>query len=834
MTEILAPAGSMQSLRAACANGANAVYLGGELFSARAFADNFSKEQLAEAIELAHFYGVRVYLAVNTLLTDEELKQALVYIAFACKSGIDALIVQDWGLLAALRRAIPDLSIHASTQMTVHNLAGAQMLAKTGVRRVILARELSLQEIKFIKDKTDTELEVFIHGALCISYSGQCLMSSMIGGRSGNRGRCAQPCRLEYDFLDAEQNKVQNTVAGKYLLSPRDIYGYEVLEDVAALDLAAWKIEGRMKRPEYVATVTRIYAEAQRDILAGKWQEQDHAKDLSELIQVFNRDHNCGYFSGNPGVSLMSYQRPNNRGTFLGRILSATPNSATITLEQNLLVGDGLEIWVKVGGRQGFIVEHMQKEGQPVQSAQAGDTVTVDCLGAHIGDRVFKTYDQKLAQKAQASYEELKQFAVDLTVTAKIDEPLQLSAVCEDGFSAQVLSDYVVVVAKTAPATKESIEAQLSRLGGSGYYLRDLHLQIEANCMLPASVLNHGRRDMIEQLRAQRLACFTKSEPDYVQLNQIKKELSVTSNPKKNQPSRQCRFAVMVEREEAALAAAEAGANEIYFSADSFAPYSKNPDWQVLKKRLEAKGCGLVACLPKILHDGDLPYWQKQVGRWQKAEVEAVLIGNFSELALLRKMNWRGKRYVDSGFNIFNSSSLRYFAAQGLDRVTLSPELNLDELKQIAAATADIHVEKEWLAHGAQELMVSRYCALGALCGGKDLDRACTKPCLKSGVYNLRDQKNYIFPCRFDRFCRMHIFNSRPLCLAADLLTLSAIGLDLLRLDLRLYEPNETEKIMALYRRAAYLKEGKEESSLQQEIKAMIGEYTKGHLYRGV
>ena len=259
MTELLAPAGSFTALKAALANGADAVYLGGKTFSARAFADNFTLEDIAKAVELAHFWQAKVYVAVNTLIDDEEMTSAVFYASELYQLGVDAVIVQDLGLLDILRQALPNLSIHASTQMSIHNAPGCQLVKEMGLERVILARELSFMDIKLLREATDIGLEVFVHGALCICYSGQCLFSSMVGGRSGNRGRCAQPCRMAYQLINDQGTPIEVEQKGKYLLSPKDLIGYPQIAKLAELNMDAWKIEGRMKKPEYVATVSRVY-----------------------------------------------------------------------------------------------------------------------------------------------------------------------------------------------------------------------------------------------------------------------------------------------------------------------------------------------------------------------------------------------------------------------------------------------------------------------------------------------------------------------------------------------------------------------------------------------
>lgn len=825
MTELLAPVGSVEALRAAIANGADAVYLGGANFSARASAANFTEEQLAEAVELAHFYGVRVYLAVNTLLSDQELPQALDYLRRARDLGVDAVIVQDMGFLAAAAKAIPDLPLHASTQASVHNAAGVAFLANQGAERVILARELSLEDISSIQKKTPAELEVFVHGALCISYSGQCLMSSMIGGRSGNRGRCAQPCRLPYQLLDAKGKTVKGRIAGSYLLSPRDLYAYENLPALFALGLSAWKIEGRMKRPEYVALVTRIYREA-LDALEKGQSLPDVKAAMEQLTQIFNRGVTPGYALGDPGGALMSCQRPNNRGVCIGRISAVHNKMFTLRLEKPLCLGDGLEVWVKVGGREGFTVNRILMDGKEVEAAKEGSSVMLEG-GGKVGDRVFKTYDRLLCEKAIASYEQLPSKKVSFSLTARLDEKLQIKAWSEDGYQAELIADYLVASARTAAADEAFVRAQLGRLGGSGYVLESLECQLDEGVMLPASVLNDCRRKLVDMLKEQVFAPYRRGPLNESRFQAVYREHAPAIS--KHEQNKQLSLCAMVSDATMAVIAAQGGVKEIYLAGERFAPRLQYPHISELKKQLEQYGARLVTALPRIWLENEENEWRQRIEEWQKTGIEAVLAGNIGSIRLLRQMQWKGQIFGDLGLNIYNSATCRFFAGQGLTRLTLSPELNLEQLR----ALQDIpQVEKELQVQGALPLMVSEHCLLGAQLGGHTAGQACSRPCKKEGAYALRDEKGYVFPCRFDQACRLHLFNSMDLCLLEDVPELAAAGIDRIRLDLRLYDSQKAKKICSLYREG--LKGGTSLAKAWQKVPTVMDGYTKGHLYRGV
>ncbi|MDF2523853.1 MAG: peptidase, partial [Clostridiales bacterium] len=366
--ELLAPAGDWDAFIAAVESGADAVYLGGKLFNARQFAGNFDNEHLKKALDYAHVRGINIYLTLNTLLTDSEIKQAVDYVEEAYLMGIDGVIVQDLGFAGFLRKYIPQLDLHASTQMTVYNPEGVKVLEQLGFKRVVLARELTIEEINRIVKNTSIEVEVFNHGALCVSYSGQCLMSSMIGGRSGNRGKCAQPCRLPYQLL--QNGKVVENKSGRYLLSTKDICSLNELDKLINTGIRSLKIEGRMKNPEYVATVVKTYRKyldmlQDRNVDNSKYKVEK--QDMRDITQIFNRGgFTTGYLNGKPGKDLMSYEKPKNWGVLLGEVISYDNYSklVTIKLSEDIAIGDGMEIWNEDEESPGTIVTEIKVNGK--------------------------------------------------------------------------------------------------------------------------------------------------------------------------------------------------------------------------------------------------------------------------------------------------------------------------------------------------------------------------------------------------------------------------------------------------------------------------------------
>ena len=462
--ELLAPAGSWEALEAAVNAGADAVYMGGKAFGARAYASNFDEEEMAKAVYFAHMHHVRLYITVNTLVDDSELEALSAYLLFLNNVGVDGLIVQDLGVIRLAKKFVPELPLHASTQMSITNSSGVDFAMGAGMERSVLARELSLKEIGAACSR-GSEIETFIHGALCVCYSGQCLMSSLIGGRSGNRGRCAQPCRLPYKLLNAkDEDMLQGKDAGQYLLSPKDMNTLSILPQLIDAGVVSYKIEGRMKRPEYVAVVVDAYRRAIDSYLAGDYNVPE--EDLANIEQIFNRDFTTAYLERRPGRTMMSDRRPNNRGVLIGRVakLDKNRNKAVIKLDKELHLGDGLEFWVSVGGRVGTTVTDMLCGGNSVQSAAHGQQVTIDVPnGVRLNDRVFRTLDSRLMSYAQQFFgpDAKKRIPVDAVVTARLGEPMTVTLTDDEGNVGYGETDFIVEAARKRALDEAGVRKQL-------------------------------------------------------------------------------------------------------------------------------------------------------------------------------------------------------------------------------------------------------------------------------------------------------------------------------------------------------------------------------------
>ena len=520
--ELLVPAGGMEQLKAAVACGADAVYIGGRSFSARSHASNFSDEEIAGAIEYAHSCDVKIHVALNTLLRDRELPGALDFAAGLYGLGADAVIVQDTGLFSMIHHYLPDLSLHLSTQGTVTDLSGVRHAAARGAERVILARELSLDEIRYIcREKENTEIEIFVHGAICIGLSGQCHMSGLIGGRSGNRGDCAQPCRMTYSLETASGHR---SAAGCHL-SPKDLCLLGHLKEIAEAGVDSIKIEGRMKSQEYVAAVTSIYRkhldfvrEEKNDSAAACLEE-----DVKVLRQMYSRgSFTDAYFRGSAYADMMSGRSPKHQGLYIGKTEAFYKKSghALVRLAEALSVGDGVEVRGGSGTADNVVTYMKDFRGKLCREAEKGDLVEIGDLRVkgsvpEKGSPVFRLTDKKLSQKFRDTYDKMPQRlpvrfhlkAVEgkkLFLQGTVCSSANLSGGCD--FTASAASEGILQMAESAPPDEKKLAGRLGKTGGTPYLCTGCQIEIGGRPHIPASMLNELRRQVLEQLTEQRLS----------------------------------------------------------------------------------------------------------------------------------------------------------------------------------------------------------------------------------------------------------------------------------------------------------------------------------------
>ncbi len=831
MIELLAPAGNAEAFTAALNSGADAIYLGGRQFGARAYAANFDGEELAAAVKNAHLMGVAVYVTVNTLVDNSEIPALADYLRHLYQIGVDAAIVQDIGVIAVARRVVPHLPLHASTQMTVHNLAGVEFLAAQGITRVVLARELSLDAIRRICQKSPIEIETFIHGALCISYSGQCLMSSMIGGRSGNRGRCAQPCRLPYTLVgEGGQNALVGKDVGEYLLSPKDFNTIEHIPELIDAGVASFKIEGRMKRAEYVAIVVDSYRRAIDACLTDRGDFAVPEQDQKDMAQIFNRGFTSAYLFGKQGKEMMSDRRPNNRGVRIGRVLSYDPKAKTalIKLDEPLAIGDIVEFWVKVGGRSGATVTSITVDGRSVAAAPANTAAAIPVEGpVRAGDRVFKTFDAALMEKARASFtagSPLRRVPVDAVVTVGEGRPLSITLTDDVGNSGRGQTAFLAEKAIKRPLSQETLVAQIGRLGTTVFALRDLDSKIDGEVMVPLSELNDARRQAVEQLETARLAHYHRpplpaETPDLA---------AFLPGPRSGRTSKPA-LTVNADTVEKAAAAAANGADVIMFGGESLS--GRPPvadDYRRVVALARDHGLAVILGTPRIVQDWQWPGLETDLELFRELAPDAVAVAN---LGTLRRLSQTPGLAIhgDWPLNIYNSAAVGYYAGQGLSSLTLSPELTFSQVEELARGTA---VPIECIVHGYLTLMISEYCVMGSFLGGLHAG-SCTKPCLR-GRYLLKDRLGETFPVAGDQFCRMHILNAKELSMLPHVPRLARSGVARIRIEGKAAEAEDLGRTTRLYREL--LDRGEEHPLLAGDsIKSVEhADVTRGHYFRGV
>ncbi|RXA15171.1 peptidase U32 [Methanosarcina sp. MSH10X1] len=838
--ELLAPAGSMEAFIAAVENGADAVYLGTRAFSARGYASNFSEKELEEAIDYAHLRGVKVYVTVNTLLKEDEVKSALKLLSCLREMGTDAVIVQDLGLISLAGKYLPDLPLHASTQMTLHNSEGVEFVKKSGIKRAVLARESSLEEIKRIKEITGSELEVFIHGALCISYSGQCLLSSLIGGRSGNRGFCAQPCRKKYR-LYCEGKPIKTT--GSYLLSPKDLNTTSGLGALIESGIESFKIEGRMKRPEYVAGVVRIYRR-----LIDRYIENPAGYFVSEeeqetLTQLFNRGFTQGYFFENPRWELMSRENPHNRGIPAGTVTAydRRSNRIRVKLSQPLRLGDGIMVENAETRPEdkGKIISSMYSGKGPVYSAGAGDTVEIPFDSrAPAGGTVYRTHDKKLMDSLKKESESgslRSKIPVFITADIASGKPVRLELKDRDSNTVRIESGYMVEKAEKQPTSKDRIEKQLSKLGNTLFEAAELHVTVEGDIFIPVGQLNELRTKAIEQLETLRISRWKRKPFDTAHFESgIKADLEAGKPFRENIPVRPM-LSVSVYSLEGLEGALAGGADRIYFGEGLFrrleASGQKESSEQgydtvfkeaILKTQKAGKKIYLIT--PKLVKDSRMRPVEKTFSRVREMRADGVLVSNLGTLNLAK--TGRIPFISDSPLNVFNSHTFALLLQEGAQMAVISPELTLEELKSIAS-----YGPAECIVYGRLELMESEHCLTGGLLGnGKG---QCNAPC-RSGKFALVDEKNYEFPLLMDNECRMHLLNSRSLCMLEFVPEILESGISSLRVEtLGMENPEEIRRITRAYRNAidTYLDTGKHGT---ENCEKFGKGFTTGHYFRGV
>ncbi len=791
--EVLAPVGSMEAVYSAINAGANAIYLGGQNFNARHNNKNFSNEQIREIVELCTLYGVNVNLTVNTLIKDSEYKELEKYLDEMYKIGVHAFIIQDISLLNLIKNKYPKARVHASTQISAHSMLDVLHLKQLGFDRVVIARECSFDEIKAIKQAVDIELEVFVHGALCVSYSGQCLMSSLIGGRSGNRGRCAQPCRKSLSLVDTTIDKV---VMDGYLLSPKDISYLEYIEKLIDIGVDSFKIEGRMKFAEYVYQTTKSFS----DKINAHLNHEPFAlsENKKRLLTVFNRggEHSKGYILSHSSIDLMSIKTPKATGTFLGIVTdyNKVSGKCVIKLQDDVVCGDGIEIWTKTKPHVGT---NISKDGK------FGQSYLVNIKGnINVNDKVYKSFNKVVMDDLKAKYSKItRKNEVLASFVCVSGKPFEFSVKYKD-IVVSKKSD-VVEENNERPLAKEVVIEKLSKTGNTPFTLKFDKCDFSENAFLQLKVINELKREVLEVLEEE----IKNSVPR----NDIK-EYSLKNSED-----------ISFETKSISVSIADVNMLDSIISLPFtriYIPFEfglKNNIEEILekcennKKELYVKLPSITDTATEILIDTDIEILKEK-------GVEGFVVSNYGQILMCDGANL----ILDYNFNVLNKNSVNYLQSfENIEAVTLSKEATLEEIKKMENSMTEV------IVHGRSVVMETKACPVGLYVSGKNEDKYCQRR-FKAKGYSLRDSMKMDFPVVPNcSTCICEIYNSQILFMMDKSEDLSSLKSSI-RIDITT-EENADEIING------YIEAVNGKNWIAFDIKDKFNKnITKGHFYRGV
>lgn len=812
--ELLAPVGDWNCLKAAVQNGADAVYFGVEQFNARMYAANFNVEDMKQVIEYCKLRNVKTNLTLNTLLENCEFDNAVDLAKEAYKTGVDAIIVQDLGLAKYLIDNIPGLPIHASTQMTVHNLQGVLKLEKLGFDRVVLSRELSCEEIEYICKNCKVEIETFIHGALCICYSGQCLFSSVVGGRSGNRGKCAGPCRLPYELIseNAETHERKSIDKG-YLLSTKDLCGIAYLPRLVQAGVKCFKIEGRMKSPEYVATVTRIYRKY-IDMVLNNYDFIIDEKDINDLMQVFNRGgFSDGHLDSKHNRNLIFPEKPSNMGIYLGTIKKYNSNKGHITLqlEEDLELGDSISVSNEASK---YLVSELMIKNVNQKKVSANTEVTIGRMKGNIkvGDKVYRISSKALSDFAKASYDncENKKIPLNCTVTIKKNTPISMEIstnknTCYNELYSSIyvkeISNMIPIDALKTPISVERVVKQISKTTNTPFSFENITVLLDDGLYVPSiSTLNELRRTALEKVEQEILS---RAKRTLLDLSKKSKE-SITYTPNVKNPEISVLFRQLDLDFDYTKLDKEKITN-IYVSLELFISkkYSKIISYF-------SDNYNLYIYVPSIIKTN---YKNIALSTIEQAviiyNIKGFIVSNIGDFELLKKYSKDYEFIGNYTLNVFNNNTMEEYRKLGLSRITLSRELNQELIKEMLA---NANINTEMIVYGNLPLMASSYCFLGET---NKCYPDCGTNCKKNNKYYLKDRLGFNFrvvPNSIETVTL--ICNSKTLSVSTKDLPVNFVRLDILNESI-----NE-------------INEAVDKAYNREKLEGL--QYTNGNLYREV
>ena len=798
--EILAPAGSMECLKAAIAAGADAVYTGGALFGARAYAHNLTEEELLEAIDYVHLHGRRLYLTVNTLIKDREMeKQMYDYLLPYYRQGLDAVIVQDIGLFRFIRKHFPDLPIHASTQMTLTGVDGAKFLEKEGAQRIVTSRELSMAEVKKIADETELEIESFVHGALCYCYSGQCLFSSFIGGRSGNRGQCAQPCRLLYRTPEAKRPQ--------YLLSLKDICTLELIPEMIESGIYSFKIEGRMKKPEYVAAVAfqyRKYADLYLKYYEECPAEEDPAayamkkyrvreEDRQMLLDLYNRGgFHTGYYHTQNGREMISLNRPNHAGVPAVKVLAKKGRNVTAKALTDLYPQDIIELPMRKGREKAdnYTCKDAVRKGMNVQIPVFADTP-------------FKRDEIWMRTRNSTLIDTLREEFVNGKIKERIcgtfrlypQEKATLTVKCRD--AEITVAGEKAQEALSQPMSRERIEKQLRKTGNTEFEFSFLKAEIGEKVFLPMQSLNELRREALETLEKVICEKYRRSgevkdpEEDKTELSMEEEVLSGWT-------------ASVRTAEQMEVILEEEAIGRIYVDCTMFPRIWEKDSYVEWITKVHAAGKEIYLVMPYIFRERTRKQYEAAYNRIFGAGWDGILIANYESFAFLKEHGYTGRIMTDYNLYEFNQESRKFWKEKGVFEFTAPVELTERELQDLRVKDGEV------IVYGYLPMMISAGCI-------QKTTRGCLK---KSGQTTITDRYRNPFVVKNEcDYCYNILYNYVPLYLGDRMEEVYQIGPGRIRLMFTTERQQEVRQILSAYF------EGKELPG---------GTYTRGHWKRGI
>lgn len=718
--ELLSPAGSIESFKAACQNGADAVYMGVDKYNARAMAVNFGIDEYIECIEYAHIRGIKVYLTLNTLMYDDEIKEALDIVLKLYSKGLDAVIIQDIGLAMLIHKLIPKLPLHASTQMSVYSLDQVKYLESIGFKRVVLARELSVDEIEYICKNTNLEIEVFIHGALCVSVSGQCLLSSTIGNRSANRGRCAQPCRMKYSLYNG---KGKELISNSYILSKKDIFGLEYVNKLKEIGVTSLKIEGRNKNPEYVAGVTKNYRNAINNNI--------NSNTKQELMQLFNRGGiSTGYFDGVKYKNSISLLSPKNTGIFLGKVIDKKGVYVKLKLEEDIDMHDGFEIYSEdkvisnivtcIKNDKYVNVNSNMKKGEYVWIGDVKKSVK-------IGSNIYKTSSDKLNKKYRLTYsnnvENIKnkvEVEINILKDKKIFAKVFLNNICIN-----IDTNYIPQLANNKELDKEAVISAFSKTQDIPFIFDFKKINIDNKLFVPVSILNELRRKIVyEILKSYKININVSNEEKLVEklLNEeVVQNIKIKDSNKVN-----AKFLYKYDNK-----VNYAKVDRVYIDICDYIKYRED----ILEKY---KNVQIYIVIPNVVLSNKRKIILDNIDEIFKDNISGVLLGSFEffKLVLEKKKQYNFVLVADYTLNISNIYSATFLVKEGFDVITPSYDMSITDIENMSRYV-NVEIVEDYIT-----VMTSRYCILGSMLEDRKENKNCSMPCLKDRFY-LKDDYGY-------------------------------------------------------------------------------------------